>query len=110
MSKNNRRFTRAKFQAAVGYREKDGHFLEGSAAKDISEKGLKIKVEKFFPVETVLELQFNLPAFSRPLIVQGKVIWVRQTPHSERWEVGINLRTDKNSVAMIQRHISSNSP
>ena len=107
MSKNNRQFTRAKFQAAIGYREKDGHFLEGSAAKDISEKGLKIKVEKFFPVETVLELQFNLPAFSRPLIVQGKVVWVKQMPYSERWEIGIDLRADKNSVAMIQQHISS---
>lgn len=51
-----------------------------SISRNISLGGINLALnEKLFP-GTILKLQLNIPERSRPIISQGEIVWVKETP------------------------------
>ena len=89
---NKRRFPRFSFNEPVGYQRGEVSSLEGSVAEDISQTGLKLSVNEFIPLNTVLDLQIQLPGQMRLVSARAKVVWVNEVAHrDDAWEIGLQL-------------------
>ena len=56
---------------------------------DISCTGARLKTSKYFQPKDTLELTVYLPIFPQPIVVKGKVIWVKTIEQAGSFEVGI---------------------
>lgn len=57
---------------------------------DLDSGGLFIKTTKSLPVDTLLDLEFNLPGTSKAIRTQGRVVWTRsQDMSTERMPAGM---------------------
>lgn len=88
---DNRQFPRFAFREAVGYHRNEGLPVEGSVGADISRGGVRIRVHQFIPLRSVVYLKIHLTNPVRTLPVKGTVVWIREVPHSEAFDVGIQF-------------------
>ena len=103
---NRRQFVRIPFYEAVGYQRLEQSSLEGSLAGDISQGGLKLSVNEFIPLETVLELQIRLPGQIQVIPARAKVVWIKELPYrDDSWEIGVQLAPNTPSLFAIRDYI-----
>ena len=103
---NRRQFVRVPFYQPVGYQKHEESPLEGSVAGDISQGGLKLNVNQFLALNTIIELQIRFPGQNRVISAHAKVVWTREVPYQEdRWEIGVQLISNEPSVSAIQDYI-----
>ncbi len=86
-----RQYPRFSFNGPVGYQRNEEYPENGSLCIDVSQGGVKLRSSEFIPLHTLLDLKLHLKNPSRLLSVKGQVIWVREVPHSEIFDVGIRF-------------------
>lgn len=62
-----------------------------SLTEDMSEVGIKIDLAEYLEPNTYLELIINLDDETKPILVIGKVIWVRPAQDKGCFSTGIQL-------------------
>ncbi len=97
-----KRSERLSFFEPIQFRVKNGFLLHGCVAKDISDKGLRVRLEKFLALGTDLELKIQLQQRSEPILAMGKIKWIKQLPDQECFEAGIDLIIDKGSLKILE--------
>ena len=86
-----RKHPRFSFTEPVGYQTNEASLPAGALAGDISRGGVRIRVQQFIPLRTVLELKIHMTNPDRIVPVKGQVMWVREVPHSEVYDIGIRF-------------------
>lgn len=80
--------------------------MNGSLGKDISQGGVQIRVQQFLPLRSIVNLKIHLTNPSRTVPVKGLVVWVREVPESEVFDIGIQFmeldRTDMSLESYIR--------
>ncbi len=103
---NNRQHPRFPFRESVGYQMGESP-LTGSLSGDISEGGLRLSIQKFIPLNTIVRLQIHVSDPARVLRAQGRVVWVREVPQSDRYDVGIEFVVDQDTGPVLRSYVSS---
>jgi c-di-GMP-binding flagellar brake protein YcgR len=94
-----RQYPRIDFTEPVGYQDSEEFPESGSLAGDISQSGVRIRVNEFMPLRKIVSLKLHLNNPTRVVSVRGQVMWVREVPYSENFDVGIRfLEIIKNVV------------
>ncbi len=93
-----RQYPRFDFSEPVGYHDAREFPEMGSLAADISQSGVRLRVGEFLPLRKVLDLKLHLNNPTRVMSVRGQVMWVREVPHSEVFDVGIRFLEIQNKV------------
>ena len=86
-----RQFPRFPFNESIGLCKQGGLALSGSLANDLSIGGIRIRVGEFVALRSILQLKIFLSDPIRELDVRGQVVWVREVPHSDMFDVGISF-------------------
>lgn len=86
-----RQYPRLDFTEPVGYQEHDEYPESGCTANDISQSGVRIRVNEFMPLRKIISLKLHLNNPTRVVSVRGQVMWVREVPYSETFDVGIRF-------------------
>jgi len=107
MAKEKRSYVRIKFAEGARYWLTQYPIAEGSLAQDLSERGIRVNLDRFIPVRSDLDIQFILPTSSLPIKTKGRVAWIKNIPLSDRFEAGIELLTDPIAAASIRKYINS---
>ena len=97
-----RQFKRVKLSEPVQYHPKDSLNISGSLSRDISEGGLRLTTSEFIPLDTELALSIQLSA-EEVIDCLGKVVWVEQLPHTERYQAG--LKFEETDTSFDSKHI-----
>ena len=100
-----RRHQREKMVAEVFFKDEKNQAFGGCIAKDVSESGVCILIREFFPIGTILELQFKLPLSTTTFFVKGKVVRSNKMPYNEQWEVGLEIIEDRHYRQLVQQYI-----
>ena len=85
-----RSFQRVKFTEPVQFQYKGTSVYGGSVASDISEDGIQLKLNDFFPIHTQINLQVHL-SHEKVIECIGRIVWIEQLPYSERYKAGIQF-------------------
>ena len=103
---NRRQYVRFPFSEPIGYQRYREGPLEGSVAKDLSISGLKLCVNEFIPLNTVLEVQINLPNQTAVIPARAKVVWVREISYrDDGWEIGLQLMLSESSLSTLREFV-----
>jgi len=86
-----RQYPRFSFREPVGYQTTGEGLSFGALTDDISQGGVKIRVQEFIPLRTVLHMKIHMNDPARLVPVKGQVVWVREVPHSEVYDIGIRF-------------------
>jgi c-di-GMP-binding flagellar brake protein YcgR len=62
-----------------------------ASLKDISAGGACLRTETLLPINSLLELKINFPAFEEPVSCKTKVMWVKKIGKRLRYEVGLQF-------------------
>ncbi len=81
--------------------------MSGSLSGDISEGGLRLSVQEFIPLNTIFRLNIHVSDSARVLPAQGRVVWVREVPQSDRYDVGIEFIIDQDTGPVLRSYVSS---
>ncbi len=87
-----RQFKRVSLKEPVQYRFKDSNDFGGCLSTDISEEGIRINVSNFIPVNTEVTLSVQL-THEKVVECRGRVMWVEQLPHAERYQAGLKFES-----------------
>ena len=66
-----------------------GPFI-GGMSRDISETGIRIRLNDFVPLGTELVLRIQIAA-QRTIECVGRIIWVQKLPHMENYQAGVHF-------------------
>ena len=101
-----RKSERVKFQEAMDFQWKDTSLSGGCLACDLSERGVKINFNEFVPLNSEIELTFKFKDQPQVVTLLGKVVWVRQVPFSERYQLGLEFTgNDPDSISESSQEI-----
>lgn len=62
-----------------------------TSSEDMSEKGIKINFPEYIPLNTRLELVIKLSNESVPIMLIGRVVWVKKNAGRRFFTTGIDL-------------------
>jgi Tfp pilus assembly protein PilZ len=107
-----RKATRVKFQEALDFHWKNTPLMGGCLACDLSEGGIRINFNEFVPLDTEIELTIKLKDQATVITLLGKVVWVKQVPFSDRYQIGLefagnDLDSATESSQEIHQYINS---
>ena len=85
-----RRFVRITFKQPVQFQWKDPVPLGGSLSFDLSEGGIRIRLNDFIPLAAELPLQIQL-AIEQAVDCIGRVVWIRKVPSSDSYHAGLEF-------------------
>ena len=103
-----RQYPRFPFKEAIGYQANGDAPLSGGLSADIGEGGVRIRVQEFIPLRTVLSLKVHLTDPARTVPVRGQVVWVREVPHSEStFDVGIKFLEEEPKDPALGEYFNS---
>ena len=109
---NQRKSTRRSVNLNVSFRKVKSYLISGSRIKNISETGMCIPLNLYFPVDSLLEVGFPLHEFKNSIKTLARVVRVSDRNNSRyRFDVGLeflNLPADKRN--MIREYIHSSLP
>ncbi|MEI6438209.1 MAG: PilZ domain-containing protein [Candidatus Omnitrophota bacterium] len=88
---DNRKFQRAVFRHPVKYKTSSVEIYAGHLAQDISMGGMRINSNEFVPIGTRVILQVQLKVQEKLLDLEAKVVWVKQSPFSEGYQLGLEF-------------------
>ena len=63
----------------------------GAVCKNLSVQGMCMVGTTFLPLDAQLVLLLSLPKLLKPLRMIAKVVWMRQQPHSDRFDCGLRF-------------------
>ena len=86
-----RRSERIRFQEPLDFQWKDNPLSGGCLACDLSERGIRINFNEFVPLNSEIELTMRLKDRPQVITLLGKVVWVRQVPFSDRYQLGLEF-------------------
>ena len=101
MSENRRQYPRFQFDKPVSYRPNETESAKGALSRDISLGGIKMTVNEFVPFGSILEMGLDFPDLGKQVTVKGKVVWIRENPYSERFDIGIEFLPDEKTAAFV---------
>lgn len=102
-SPNKRQYKRISFKEPIQLWEKDLMHTYGTLSCDVSEGGLRVMMNDFVPLDT--EFVLSIPTQENHYIeCPAKVVWVRQVPHSERFQAGLQFN-DENIFTQTRKHL-----
>ena len=107
MDANRRRHHREKISAQVFYKDEKDAVFGGCVAKNVSEKGVCIIIERFFPVGTILNLQFRLPLSITAFYANAKIVRIAKAPYGEQWEAGLEMLVEEKYAKLVREFIAS---
>lgn len=87
---DHRMYKRIKLSEPVRFSFKDPSRFGGCLSYDISEGGVKVRFNEFVPLGTELIMSITL-ASNRVVECIGKVVWVKQIPFTEHYQVGLEF-------------------
>jgi len=105
-----RKYKRIEFKEPVQYRILDGIpqtaagtiFFEGTVSCDLSEGGIKFRVEDFIPLKAVVVVVVSLR--DQPLLeIEGRVAWVQKIPHAENYLLGLEFVTSRENALAFKK-------
>ncbi len=102
-----RQFPRFLFRDSVEYKKTEGELLSNSMAADLSLGGVRIRVGTFIPLRSVVQLKLHLTSPVRLVPVKGQVVWVREVPYSESFDVGIQFLQEEYRDPAIDQFIQT---
>ncbi len=78
--------------------------IENATVRNISQGGVKIRVDEIIPIQSSLYLYIPLPAYQYTVGTQAIPIWVVRLPREQKYEVGVRfVRVEKEDEEAIQR-------
>jgi len=81
-----------------------------TVSKNISEGGIRFKIQGFLSMACRLVLELDISYFSNPIKVISKVAWIKQTKNKDEYEVGnrfINMtKEDKDLISKYLNDVS----
>ena len=108
---NRRKNIRFPFDEPIGYQRYENAPLEGSVGEDISLSGLKIRVNSFIPLNTVLDLHIHFPSQVQVTPARAKVVWVKEMPfRDDSWEMGLELVLSESSRTAFRNYVGIDQP
>jgi uncharacterized protein (TIGR02266 family) len=84
-----RRDSRIGLKVPVDYSSVDDFFSEFTA--NINEGGMFVQMEKPPELDTEVHLQFRLPGADQPILVNGRVAWIRNGEDGEPSGFGVEF-------------------
>jgi c-di-GMP-binding flagellar brake protein YcgR len=106
MLDNRRQFPRFEFDKPVQYQPKEGADSCGALASDISLGGIKITINEFVPLGSVLELGIHIAELGRQVMIKSKVVWIRENTYSERFDIGLEFVRDEQTISLIESFLN----
>jgi len=91
LQEERRKFFRGKTYIPVNYQLKSRVTSGATLSRDISEDGIQLLSEEFFPQNTEFVLKINLPNITKMVSAVGRVVWALRLPHSERYQLGLKF-------------------
>lgn len=85
-----RRFPRVTFKQPVQFQLKDPLQTGGSLSFDLSEGGIRIRLNDFIPLMAEVSLQIQL-SIEQIVDCAGRVVWVRKVPFSDSYHAGLEF-------------------
>jgi len=98
-----RQFRRMVHSEPVQYQFKDPSQFGGCVAKDLSEGGVRIRINDFVPLNTELTLKIRL-ADENIVECTGRVVWVEKSRFGDSYQAGLMFSGDE-SVLSNQKKI-----
>jgi len=98
-----RQFRRAFHSGSVQYQFKDPSQFGGCVSKDLSEGGLRVRLNNFVPLNTELTLTVRLVDENIVECV-GRVVWVEKSRFGEYYQAGLKFAED-DSILVNQKKI-----
>ena len=103
---NKRRSTR--FNCAVRVESKEGSAFDQTATIDISKGGIGFLSHQRIPVNKKIAIEIDLDDQKDPVLVMGKVRWVRHLANSELFRIGLVFdNIIRGSVAHLNKYFVS---
>jgi hypothetical protein len=98
VSEDKRRFSRLEFREPVKYQVRNPAHLQSSRlgsfggllSCDLSEGGIRFRIDDFIPLSTELSLEFDVPG-NEHVALDGQVAWISQLPHSDQYIFGLRF-------------------
>ena len=75
----------------VPVESKKGTLFESSQTVDISKNGMGFIFSRLVALRKKIPIEISLTPDSEPVLVMGKVRWVRRLPGSKHYRVGMNF-------------------
>ncbi len=86
-----RKSPRISFRESVSFHQmKDPRRFGGCLSLDLSEGGIRVYFDQFLPIGSLLNVQLQL-GDKHIVDLTGRVAWVVQVPHSERYQLGLEF-------------------
>jgi len=86
-----RKFVRVPFNEAIRVKREDGEQIVDTLAYDVSHGGIKLNTFEFIPVNSPVTVEVKLQNQSKLVSLSGKVVWIKELPASERFQIGIQF-------------------
>jgi len=102
-TKDKRQFRRMQHSEPVQYQFTDLNQSGGCVAKDLSEGGLKIRLNHFMPLDTELILRIRL-TIENIIECSARVVWIEKSRFGENYQAGLEFSQD-GSVLNNQKQI-----
>ena len=90
-----RQYSRFSFNEAIAYQTAGETSLSGALGGNISQGGVRIRIQKFIPLRTLVYLKIHLTNPERNIPVKGQVVWIMEVPHSDTYDAGIEFLKEK---------------
>ena len=100
-SDEKRQTKRFSLREPVQYQLEETGPYSGAMARDISETGLKMRVNQFIPLGTELILHIQLST-QKTIDCMGRVVWVQKIPHMENYQAGVQLTDSDGQFSLRQ--------
>ena len=102
-----RQYLRLSFNESVAYQTTGETPLSGGLSSDISQGGVRIRIQEFIPLRAVVHLKIHFTNPMRTVPVKGQVVWVRELPHSQVYDVGVRFLEEEYRDPVIGEYIHS---
>jgi len=94
-------FPRARFSEAVHFEDPHDAIYGGSLSQDVSEGGIRIRINDFLPLGSELMLQIAISA-GRVVECVGRVVWIEKIPYGENYQAGVAF-DDSAQAGMVRQ-------
>ncbi len=101
-----RQYRRFACDAPVAFEQADGTD-QGGLVKDLSLGGVKVCLNQFVPLNSIVSMKLRLTNPDRVVPVRGRVVWVKELSASERFEVGLQFIAESQADSLIRGYLRS---
>jgi hypothetical protein len=103
LSEEKRHYQRIRFREPLQYWLPKKPHVMGTITSDIGPGGVCFSSEEFIPLHSEVNFSVGLRP-ERHVDILGRVAWVQQIPHAERYQIGVEFE-DSPFVQMLRKEI-----